>query len=287
MLERRHRPAPPQRGGFTLLEVVLALSIITVVTALMYWFFWDAMTTTERETAQTHDVQLVRVVLDRLAQEIRQANGFVPGYGAGIIGYKHALSINTTVLPEKRLMYPRSIKDEQEVGQFDVQEVRYYIGWDEENLDPNGDPRALGLVRRVSKTFLRDVVLKGDQEEEADAPEQAVAIKEELYAPELKYIEFKYFDGAKWWDDWEITQGNSLPQIIRVTVGFEPVLPEEEEMKLVEDDFLRDEAELEPLAPDRFAMFIRLVQADTFLGSRLTREASAFSSSESSKSMGF
>ena len=281
MADLRYKQERLHRGAFTLLEVVLSLSIVAVVSGVMYWFFWNSMSTTEEHAAKSRDVQLVRVVLDRLARELRQANGFVPGYGAGIIGYEHALSINTVVLPDKKLMYPRSIKDQQEVGQFDIQEVRYYIGWDEENTDENGDPRALGLVRRVSKTFLREVVIEGDEEGDAGEEEQTVAVKEELYAPEIKYIEFKYFDGATWWDDWEITQGNALPQIVRVTVGFEPVLPEEEEMDLVEDDFLRDEAELEPLAADRSAMFIRLVQADTFFGSRLTREASAFTTSES------
>ena len=277
----RDRRARRRRSGFTLLEVLLSLSILAVVSGIMYWFYWNAMSTTEQQAAQSRDVQLVRVVLDRLAQELRQANGFVPGYGAGIIGYKHALSVNTVVLPDRKLMYPRSIKDQQEVGQFDLQEVRYYIGWDEENTDENGDPRALGLVRRVSKTFLRELVVEGDEEADTGDEEQTVAIKEELYAPEIKYIEFKYFDGCSWWDDWEITQGNALPQIVRVTVGFEPVLPEEEEMDLVEDEFLRDESEMEPLAADRFAMFIRMVQADTFFGSRLTREASAYTSSES------
>ncbi len=266
-----------------MLEVVLAMSIFTVVSGVMYWFFWNSLSVTEQETAQARNVQLIRVVLDRLAQEIRQADGFVPGYGAGIIGYKHAISINTTVLPDKKLMYPRSIKDQQQVGQFDVEEVRYYIGWDEENLDAEGNPRALGLVRRERKTLLQEVVIRGDEQADTGNQEQAVAIKEELYAPELKYIEFKYFDGATWWDDWEITQGNALPQIIRVTVGFEPVLPKDEEMKLMEDDFLRDEAELVPLAPDRFAMFIRVVQADTFFGSRLTRESSALMNSGENK----
>jgi hypothetical protein len=178
-------------------------------------------------------------------------------------------------------MYPKSIRDQQNVGQFDLQEVRYYIGWDEEHLDENNDPRALGLVRRVTKTLLRETFVEGDEEGESGGDETAVAIKEELYAPEIKYLEIKYFDGAGWWDDWEINQGNALPQIVRVTVGFTPVPPSVAEMDLVEDEFLRDESEREPLEKDRFAVFVRLVQADTFFGSRITREASALADSES------
>lgn len=280
MTRARYSSAARPRGGFTLLEVVLALSLTIVVTGLLYGFYWSSLRTTEAEKAGSRDVQLVRVVLDRLGREIRQATGFSPSYGAGLIGQQHAISIITAGLPDKQLMYPRSIKDEQYVGQFDLHEVRYYIGWDEENIDTNGHPRALGLVRRENKTMLREMVIESDVEGDAGDDERTVAIKEELYAPEIKYIEFKYFDGGSWWDEWEITQGNSLPQVVRVTVGFKPVPPEEEEMELVEDDFLRDEEDMEPLAADRFAVFIRLVQADTFFGSRLSREASAFTSSE-------
>lgn len=287
MVKRRNRPVRVLQSGFTLLEVILALSIVSVVSGIMYWFFWNTVSVTDREASQSRDVQLVRAVLDRLVREIRQSNGLAANhYGAGIIGRKDprlgsAISINTVVLPDKNLMYPRSITDQQDVGQFDLQEVKYYIGWDEENTDEDGEPRPLGLIRRVSKTFLREVVIEGDEEGDAGDKETTVAVKEELYAPEIKYIEFKYFDGTSWWDDWEVTQGNSLPQIIRVTVGFEPVPPSEAEANFMEDDFLCDEAELKPLAADRFAVFVRLVRADTFFGSRLTREASALSSSES------
>jgi prepilin-type N-terminal cleavage/methylation domain-containing protein len=279
MTRRPHQTGFTRRGGFTLLEVVLALSIVSVVSGMMYWFFWDAMTTTEQESSKARDVQLVRVVLDRLIQEIRQASGFVPAYGPGLIGYQHEISVNTVVLPDKRLMYPRSIKDEQRVGQFDVEEVHYYIGWDEDHPDENGDPIPLGLVRRVRKTLLQEVVLQTDKQADTGNQEETVAVKEELYAPEIKFIEFKYFDGATWWKDWEITQGNGLPQIVRITVGFKPVMPRDEETNLIKDDFLRDESELVPLAPDRFAVFVRLTQADTFFGSRLSREAAAFSTS--------
>ena len=50
---------------------------------------------------------------------------------------------------------------------------------------------------------------------------------------------------------------------------------------MIEDDFLRPEEEREPLADDKFTMFVRLVQADANpIGVRLQREASAFGESE-------
>ena len=119
-------------------------------------------------------------------------------------------------------------------------------------------------------------------DDEKGQDEEALAVKEELYAPEIKFLELKYFDGANWWDDWQLMLGNSLPMMVRVTVGFTPLPPEkEQEMELVEDNFLRDEEERDPLEDDKFTVFVRLVQAEVNpIGVRLQREASAFSESE-------
>jgi type II secretory pathway pseudopilin PulG len=264
------------RRAFTLIEMVISTGLLVMLIGTMYWFYASSLQNREEGTQKARDVQLARVILNRIAEEIRQASGNTPGYGPGIIGGPNALSINTLTMPTKELLRRRSITAKPLAAQFDLNEVRYYIAWDEENLDEDGNPRPLGLVRRVTKTFNRVLILEGEE-----GTDETAAIKEELYAPELKFIEFRYFDGATWWDRWEEFAGNSLPQMIRITVGYEAVLPEEfQQMELVDDNFLQDESEQEALPPDRYTTFVRLVQADVFYGSRVTREASAFAESE-------
>ena len=269
------------RRAVTLIETVLAISLLVTFMSLMYWFYGSSLETREEGLKRTQEVQLARVILQRMAEEIRQASGNTAGYGAGLVGYKRGISVNTLVIPDKILAEKRSIFDEQVAAQFDLQEIRYYVAWDEENLDEEGNPRPLGLVRRVSKTFNRGLVLETGSEEEAE-DEEALAIKEELYAPEIKFLEFRYFDGASWWEDWELSQGNSLPMIVRITIGYTPLLPEEEEeLELVDDNFLRDEEERDRIPDDQFTRFVRLVQSDVNpIGVRLQREASAFAESE-------
>jgi hypothetical protein len=268
------------KRALTLVETMLATSILVTLMGLMFWFYNSSLDTRQDGLKRNADLQLVRVILDRMADEIRTASGNTPGYGAGLVGFKHALSINTLVVPDRILSETRSIADEEIAGQFDLQEIRYYIAWDEENLDENGDPRALGLVRRVSKTFNRGFYLETGSEEEAEE-EEALAVKEELYAPEIKYLDLRYFDGLNWWETWELAQGNSLPVLVRITIGFVPVLPEDEERDLIEDEFLRPEQEREELAPDRHTILVKLVQSEANpLGVRLQREASALAASE-------
>ena len=270
-----------RRGGLTLLETVLAISLLTTLLGMMFWFYDSALQARGEGIERTRDVQLVRVVLDRIGQEVRQAAGNISGYGPGLVGHKHGISVNTLVLPDKIVSRRRGITDQQIAAQFDLQEVSYYIAWDEENLDEEGNSRALGLARKVFKTFNRGVFVQSDSEEEVE-DEEALAIKEELYAPEIKFLEFRYFDGATWWEDWQLAQGNSLPMMVRITVGFTPLPPEEEEkLELIEDNFMRDESEREPLEDDKFTIFVRPVQADVNpIGVRLQREASAFTESE-------
>ncbi len=278
----RHGGFVAARRAVTLIETLLATSLLVTFMGVLYWFYGSTLETREQGLKRTRDVQLARVILERMAEEIRQASGNTAGYGAGLIGYKRGISVNTLVIPEKILAQRRSIFDEQIAAQFDLQEIRYYVAWDEENLDEEGNPRPLGLVRRVTKTFNRGLVLETGFDDQEVEDEEALAVKEELYAPEIKFLEFRYFDGASWWEDWELTQGNSLPVMVRITIGYTPLLPEEdEELDLVEDNFLRDEDERERIPDDQFTRFVRLVQSDVNpIGVRLQREASAFGESE-------
>jgi type II secretory pathway pseudopilin PulG len=265
--------------GFTLLEVVIAISLLVMLMAMLMVFYDNALIQREEGTQRSRDAQLARVVLERMAREVRQAVGNVPGYGVGVFGYKDRIEVNTLVMPDRKLSEVQTVRQRKLPPQFDLQQIRYYVAWDEENLTEDGDPRALGLVRRESKTYLRDAIVTSEEAEESaeEVEEVQMAFKEELYAPEIRFLELKYFDGATWWDDWELTQGNSLPQMVRITIGFEPVIPEAEDMDIVEEDFLEDEEEIDPLPGDRYSILVRPEQADVFFGSRMSREVSSFS----------
>lgn len=269
-----------RRRALTLLEVVLASGLLMMFMGTVFWFYASSLETSEDGIARTRDTQLARVIMARMAAEIRQSSGHTTGFGPGLVGFEDSISVNTLVLPDRIVTRRQDITDQQIAAQFDLQEVRYYIAWDEENLDDEGNPRSLGLVRKVSKTFNRAVIVRDDLADDGVEAE-AVAVKEEMYAPEIKFLQFKYFDGANWWDDWQLAQGNSLPMMVRITLGFTPEPPEDEELELVDDDFLRPEEEREPLPDDKFTMFVRLVQADANpIGVRMQREASAFGDSE-------
>lgn len=315
-----------RRKGLSLIEVVLTVGLLVPVMGTMFWFYSSTMETRDRNGEMVRETQLARVIVDRIAKELRQSTGFAGGYGPGIFGTRNRISINTVVIPDKALLRKQSISETNRPGQFDLRQVDYYIAWDEINTDENGDPRALGLVRRERRTFnqLAPVAeagevplddpnaLSGDPGgQPSDAPSrdgfglgddptadedqpfdptggdtlgergddelndiELEGAKQELYAPELRFIEFFYHDGNKWWESWEIKEGNSLPQMVMITVGYEPELPDDMEIEIIEEMFINEE-DIEPLAEDRYMVIVRIPQADSFFGSRVQREVSS------------
>jgi len=174
-------------------------------------------------------------------------------------------------LPDKELFVRRQIQDEPLPAQSDMRQVQYYIAYDEDlSFDyPDGatGPAPMGLVRREIQT-LNQVTVREDQTQ---------SVELDLYAPEMKYLRFRYFDGVEWLDRWDIGKGgeaglgNSLPQAVEVTVGYTAIEPpeDEDELDLENQDLLP--APPEPYGEDKCSIVVRLQQADTFFGSRILR----------------
>jgi hypothetical protein len=43
-----------------------------------------------------------------------------------------------------------------------------------------------------------------------------------LLAPEVNYLEFRYFDGLDWYTEWDSEQMESLPVAVEITIGLDP-----------------------------------------------------------------
>ena len=189
------------------------------------------------------------------------------------------VEIYTTTLPGKALFEKRTIRDNSLPGQHDVIQVRYSVAWDEENPDEEGNPISLGLARHEVRTLNQMVIVEDDADEGADEEDGETAAVMELYAPELKYLRFSYFDGAEWRKQWNPpSSGNTLPQAIRVTVGYTPVVVDEDELSLGADEEGADEgADDEDFVPpeDSYTTVVRLPLADTFFGSRMVTARSS------------
>jgi hypothetical protein len=205
----------------------------------------------------------------------------------------------------------RSGRPNSEPGEYDLVKTEYKIVRHPEILnEEEGYEEPLGLARveigiprpdsaQTGEAFEDEERIVGDGEdvaareaalleeelfglEDADKePDLGPDIDwEELYAPEIRYLRFCYFDGNTWWDDWDITGDNPLPQLVMVTIGFEGHAPFGEEFgRSANEEFCEclgeDPVDCEPLLPDQYTMVVRVPQADPLFRSRISREAQA------------
>lgn len=267
MTARRARSI--RRAGFTLLEVMLTIGLLVLMIGVMFSFYYVTLRARDRGKTAVESTQLARVVANRIASEIRSASANVGTIGPGIWGSEREIKINSIVLPDQSLYQRRSIRDKPLEAQCDMREVSYYIGWDLEEQNSHGEQGTnLGLVRREVKTLRTPVAISTRNDQGIDT---------DMYAPEIKYVRFRYFDGVDWVSKWHVkaqTKGqNTLPQAVEVTVGYDVdrlIPPTEEELQLV-DETDGDIAGPEAFRSDQFTVVARLPQADPTFASRLMR----------------
>lgn len=267
------RAARRRHCGLTLVEMLLSVGLIVLLVGSMFGFYDIAMTRRERGRQVLERQTRARALLAQIAEEIRSSNGFLMGMGGGLSGLRREIRLQTVALPDKTLFERRTIRDKPLPGQSDVREVRYYLAVDpdaqESYSDPESEagtveaPKTLGIVRREVKTPFQVAGQTGRTEE----------VEVDLLSSELRYLRFRFFDGVEWVDIWQPPpggMGNSLPQAVEITVGYEPVAPEDP-TKLNFDEVDAQPSKPEPFDAQRYTMVVRLNQADTFFGSRLMR----------------
>jgi len=276
---------------------------------MTYWFYAEAMRTREHDIQEADKVRLVRVLLDRMAAEIRQATIRTKDAGEGIDGDKEEIEISSYRLPSRELADKQFNRTETASSEYDLVETTYRIARHPDILDPTGEyefplglarvetltPRALppglpqpadpSLVQRdeTGKISLDQGLLdsmfgtRGDKTGAGTSLETEVNWQE-LYSQEIRYLRFCYYDGKSWWDDWHVSGDNPLPQLVLITIGLEPHPPCGSELGQDEDNVKfceclnRDPPDCKPLPPDQFSTIVRLTSADPLFRSRVSRE---------------
>ncbi len=292
-----------RRRGLTLLEVVLAMSLLVVLSTMTYWFYSSSLETRERGMKAAQRQRLVRVILDRIAAEIRQASAIGIGQRAGIRGEAERIWLTTMRVPSKELSKERRSREEPPPGEYDLAKVAYHIVRHPDIQDEDGYDKPLGLARveitvprpdsaETGEAFEGESGQTTDGEESSwDAFEEALLTDDEsggieavedinwqeLYSTDVRYLRFCYFDGNTWWDEWDVPGENALPQMVMVTLGFSGQPPCGEEFgQTPNEEFCeclnRDPMDCERLPLDQYTRVVRVTQADPLFRSRVTRE---------------
>lgn len=214
-LPARPASAPPQRpararraGAFTLLEVILAVSLMVLLMGAVCGFYHYAMGVRETLDRQVDTAFAQRRILDLIAADLHCCADV--GLQFGFRGGPTELSLVRAVMPSASVYYTAPVTragddDEQSAFalQHDVEMLRYFLPVDEESgeVGPLTRERLLGI-----KT---GAVREGDV--------QSVALSRRV-----RFLHLQYRVGEEWAESWD---GSGLPAAVRIALGTLP-LPE-------------------------------------------------------------
>ncbi|NBV20940.1 MAG: hypothetical protein EBS05_02950 [Proteobacteria bacterium] len=202
----RHSPA------FTLLEVVLAITIAIAILVVALAFHQQATTLRGALLEESERLAAVRQVMDRLSADLRVAPVHLQ---FGFTGSSNSLRFISTGLP-----LPPGIGT-------DLKRISYQatVSNDGTNISVSGllrsEEPAVDLI--TSKIAPALVTATGDTNAPATNGPTAVPLTELI-----RFLSFRFWDGTAWRDSWS---GTTPPPGVEISLGFEPlpadVAPEE------------------------------------------------------------
>jgi prepilin-type N-terminal cleavage/methylation domain-containing protein len=254
---------PAQQRGLTLLEVILAIGLIAVLMAFLLTFFWRALEVRQAAERESTRMQLARTTLDYIGDALRNTVGIEEvnfPLAQQFIGDRRSISFMTTALPSDDQYRFYDEYEELPPARHDIRVVSFFLDWSDQLTTEEGEPLVRG-IREIQQITLGQTLV--DEEDRLEVQNRELA-------RELGYLEFRYFDGAAWSTEWTVTEGNALPQMVQIVVGFDELT----EAEIEDEDLDMYPIEDYPLGPDeanplRYSTIVRLPAADRFFGSGL------------------
>ena len=195
-------------GGFTLIEILLAVTISAVIAAAIFGTLAAGRDVSRRGEIQSELDQVSRQVLERLTADLRLAIKPSEIYDSGFFGEHEGEDaaardridfVTAAVLPDPFRMGPVDVEDADRPRRIDLARVLYFI--DDDEATPER-----GLVR-AEQTLLNTPTVQ----EESD-------LERVELAPEAVSFRLRYCLGTAWYDTWDSRQANALPQAVEITL---------------------------------------------------------------------
>jgi type II secretory pathway pseudopilin PulG len=285
-------------GGFTLLEVVLAIGLCGAVMALLATAIDMYLVRVDTSRTQVETAELARALLTKMAEDLRAvrysaASTSVPtgGFGGdtggsgssgssstsggigstvasdlGIYGTLMEIRIDRAAERSYRQMTVPSTELTEAVDPSDMpQTVEYYF--EEGRTMKAGDLAAGGVADSMSLAGYTGLYRR-------QTPTAAMAAAStltggssaaesgepaELLAPEVVQVSFMYSDGTTWFEEWDSTIQQSLPAAVEMKVSlFSDVLGSEPAARQADEDARRRD----PTRWVEYRLLVRVPQLD-------------------------
>lgn len=216
--------------AFTLLEVILALSIAVGLLVVVLYFYQQAAFLRDSTLASTSGLAAVRLCMDRLATELRTASAQADALRGG----SQEIEFLQCQLPESGIGPTTGTGAETTMPPL-LRRIRYALPTSGDNGAAPGLMRTETFVTATEPTpHPPEVTSEPEDTNEVWAVETATVEESgtrlttsfstagapPLRIPELRYLGLRYWDGAQWRDSWSESH---LPRGVEVTLALDPV----------------------------------------------------------------
>jgi general secretion pathway protein J len=191
-------------AGFTLIEVMLALSILGFVTSIMWGSFSQTVTNKRAIESAQERLHTVRVALMRMAREIEMA--YLSESENTALTYRRTFMTGTTRVDVDELRFSTFAHQRLRAGvaEGDTSLITYFG-----ERDPD-DRRVVNLMRRETRRL------------QAENPDVMTG-ESYVLCPDVSKVKFTYFDHRRkeWANDWNTMSASGatyLPTHVRITI---------------------------------------------------------------------
>ena len=177
------------------MEILIALALGAVVLSVLYWSYSAVVGTTRRYREVSDFYQTARINLTNMAREISGA--FQPLFAEEQLIFKGEDDWFKGMAAD-RLSFVTStcLRGREDETGSDSYEISYYRGF--------GEEEGLLLMRRAPFYNLEEPFEGGE---------------ELVLAENVRALNFEYFDGLEWWEEWDPEEQERLPRAVRISIA--------------------------------------------------------------------
>ncbi|MGF1465219.1 MAG: type II secretion system protein GspJ [Sandaracinaceae bacterium] len=200
------RAGRPRRGGMTLIEVMVAITIFAIVATIVFGGFDQTMRNKARMEAQTDRAHVIRMALERMVREIGSAYVSIhvhrnPSFRTMSTCFIGGSTARGDRLDFTSFSHRRLYRDAHE---SDQNELSYFL---------TNHPEIVG----------QRVLARREQRRVDDDPQSGGSVQ--ILIEDVLDLEFEYLDplNGEWLDSWDATmdagqQPNRLPTQVKIRV---------------------------------------------------------------------
>ena len=206
MKVRGHGCEPtPRTGAFTLIEVILAVSIATGILVVALVFYQQAAHLRSQLIEEAERLSAIRLVMERITSDLRSA------FSQPQIGFT-----GTTDSMEFVVARPPDVTGSL-APVSDLRKVFYYLA-----ASLEGTNFVITGLDRTEETLMAKPTVAGNPTQiippVAGATNAAAVGVTEPLAPEIQFVRLRYWDGTGWLEAWDAPD---LPFAVEISLGAE------------------------------------------------------------------